>query len=59
MAELLHVGGTILARADDRPLIDEGWVLVEGSSTTGVGSGTPSAKNRGERIDSSDMARPR
>ena len=58
MAELLHVGGTIPPRADDRPLIDEGWVLVEGNSTTG-GSGTPSAENRGERIDSSDMARPR
>ena len=55
MAQLLLVGGTILTGDDDRPLIEDGWVLVEGDTIVGVGSGTASAKNGGESIDCSDM----
>jgi 5-methylthioadenosine/S-adenosylhomocysteine deaminase len=55
VAEVLLVGGTILTGDDDRPLIEDGWVLVEGNRIAGVGSGTPSAKNGSERIDCSDM----
>jgi 5-methylthioadenosine/S-adenosylhomocysteine deaminase len=55
VAQLVLVGGTILTGDDDRPLIEDGWVLVEGNTIAGVGSGTPSTKNGSERIDCSDM----
>jgi 5-methylthioadenosine/S-adenosylhomocysteine deaminase len=55
VGQLLLTGGTILTADDDRPLIDEGWVLVDGNTIAGVGSGTPGAKNGADRIDCSGM----
>ena len=53
MALLVH-GGTVLTGDEERPVIPDGYVLIEGDTITAVGDAPPEGHD-GDSIDASGM----
>ena len=55
MTRLLIRDGLLLTGDDDRPVVDHGYVLVEGDTITEVGTGDPGPQEVDETFDASEM----
>src|SRR4051812_42527171 len=55
MARVLIRNGMLLTGDDRRPVVEDGYVLIEGDSIVAVGSGDPGAPDVDETLDATDM----
>jgi 5-methylthioadenosine/S-adenosylhomocysteine deaminase len=55
MARTLIVGGTLLTGVDEQPLIERGYIAIEGNMITDVGDGRPSEGTWDEVIEADGM----